>query len=147
MMTFGWTLIGNVVLAPMLALSSPPWAGLIMLLLRVGLSLLFLLVIRMGLLVWLARRHRRSDPVPHAMAGWVMPLLVVGLGLLLICSTERGFIDHLFQQADQVLMNGRFAPATPEAGAASWYEVLSMPEQNGDHPENKGKPPEPDKTR
>ncbi|MGF6188989.1 hypothetical protein [Serratia sp. 2723] len=141
MTTLGWTLVGELVLAPMLALSTPPWAGLIMLLVRMVLSLLFLLVVRTVILVWLARWRRRSDPVPHAMTGWVMPLLVVGLGLLLICSTDRGVVDHLFQQVDQVLMNGRFAPAAPELGAASWYEVLNMPEQ-GDHPpRHEGKHP------
>jgi hypothetical protein len=133
--------MGHLVLAPMLALSTPPWAGLIMLLMRVVLSLLFLLAVRMVVLVWLTRWRRRSDPVPKAMTGWLTPLLVVGLGLLLICSTDRGFVDHLFQQADQVLMNGRFAPPASEVGAASWYEVLNMPEQGNSLPDSKGKHP------
>lgn len=141
MTTFGWTLVGNLVLAPMLALSTPPWGGLIMLLVRVVLCLLFLLAVRTVILVWLTRWRRRSDPVPHAISGWLTPLLVVGLGLLLICSTDRGVVDNLFQQVDRVLMNDRFAPPATELGAASWYEVLSMPEQGNTPPTHEGKHP------
>lgn len=141
MTSFGWELVGHLVLAPILALSASPWTGGLILLVRVVLSLLLLLAVRTVILAWLARCCRRSDSVPKAMTGWLMPLLVVGLGLLLMCSTNRGFIDRLFQQTDRVLMNGRFAQPASEVGTASWYEVLDMPEQGNPSPDNKDKRP------
>lgn len=132
-----WALVGHLVLAPMLALSVPPWAGLIMLLIRVVLALVFMLVIVTGVWNGLSRWRRPSASAYHPLTECLMPLLVVGLGLLLICSTDRGSVDTLFQQVDRVLMNGRFAPPATAPAGASWYDVLSVMETASPTPESK----------
>ena len=137
-----WALVGEMVLAPMLALSVSPWVGLIMLLVRVALGGLFLLAVRTVVLVWLARWHRDSGPVHHTLTEWLMPLMVVGLGLLLICSTDRGMVDHLFQRVDRALMDGRFVPPAVEPESASWYDVLSVTSGEPPPAESKGNKPE-----
>lgn len=136
-----WALVGDLVLAPMLALSAPPWAGLIMLLVRIVLGGLFLLAARSVVLVWLARWRRDSEPVHHTLTELLMPLSVVGLGLLLICSTDRGVVDRLFQRVDRVLMNGRFVPPPTEPSGGAWYAVLSVTEASNAPPESKDNKP------
>lgn len=132
-----WALVGDLVLAPMLALSEQPWVGLIMFLVRIVLGGLFVLAARAVVLAWLARWRRDSEPVHHTLTELLMPLSVVGLGLLLICSTDRGVVDHLFQRVDRVLMNGRFTPPATVPSGASWYAVISVTEENNAPPESK----------
>lgn len=86
----------------LLALSQPPWSGRFMLLLRMVLGGLFMLVL---MLLWL-RRHQARLQGRREYRDGCGPVLLAGLGLLLLCSQDRGGVDHVFQWADRILMNG-----------------------------------------
>ena len=55
-MNAGWVVAGHLLLAPLLALSQPPWSGMVMMLVRSGMTLLFLLVLWVLLMLWWRRR-------------------------------------------------------------------------------------------
>lgn len=122
-MNVGWAVAGHVLLAPMLALSQQPWSGLFMLLIRVALGMLFILVLIAVVLMWQRRRNAGVRDI-HYFRDWVIPLLLAGLGLALLCSQDRGSVDHLFQRMDNMLMNGHLMGSQPVFRPGSWHDVL-----------------------
>lgn len=128
-MNTGGVVASHFLLAPLLMLSQPPWSGLFMLLVRVGVTVLFLLVLWVLLMLWW-RRRRTGENAPRYLRDWIIPLLLAGLGLLLLCSQDRGSVDHLFQQVDSFLMSDRLLDVTPDVAPASWYDVLRIPEDD-----------------
>lgn len=131
-MNAGWVVAGHVLLAPLLTLSQPPWSGMVMMLVRGGMTLLFLLVLWVLLMLWWRRRSRAGEAGPRYFGDWIIPLLLAGLGLLLLCSQDRGSVDHLFQRVDNMLMNGRLSEAPPDVTPESWYDVLGIPAESDD---------------
>lgn len=123
-MSPGWVVAGHVFLAPLLALSQPPWPGIIMLLVRSMMILLFLLVLWVLMTIWWRRRARRAES--RDLRDWFIPVLLAGLGLLLLCSSDRGRVDHLFQRVDSMLMNGGFTEVPPDVTPQSWYDVAGI---------------------
>lgn len=143
-MNAGWVVAGHIFLAPLLALSQPPWSGMVMMLVRGGMSLLFLLVLWVLLMLWWRRRCRAGEGSPRYFSEWFIPLLLAGLGLLLLCSQDRGSVDHLFQRVDLMLMNGRLPPTPPDVTPESWYDVTGIPPQDDgeNEPDASGDPAE-----
>lgn len=121
-MSLTWVVMAHLLLELLLILSQPPWSGLLMFLVRAIAVVLFLLVLARMVVLW-RHLHRAGASVFHYLLEWFIPLLLVGLSLLLFCSQDRGSVDHLFQQVDNVLMNeGRPAHA-PAFHPGGWYEI------------------------
>lgn len=135
-MSLGWEMAARLILAPLLVLSQPPWSELGMFLVRGGVSLVFVLSLRTLFRVWCVRRGGAGE---HFLSGWVIPLVLAGVGLLLLCSPRWGVVDRLFTQADRVLMNGSVVGGhlTPMQ-ETDWYRLFV----NEDRP-GKGIPPVP----
>lgn len=131
-MNAGWVVAGHLLLAPLLALSQPPWSGMVMMLVRSGMTLLFLLVLWVLLMLWWRRRSRAGETEPRYFRDWLIPLVLAGLGLGLLCSQDRGSVDHLFQRVDNMLMNGRLTEVQPDVTPESWYDVLGIPAEDED---------------
>lgn len=127
-MNTGWVVAEHL----LLALSQPPWSGMVMMLVRGGMTLLFLLVLWMLLMLWWRRRSRGGESEPRYFRDWLIPLVLAGLGLALLCSKDRGSVDHLFQRVDNMLMNGRLTEVRPDITPESWYDVLGIPAEDED---------------
>lgn len=131
-MNAGWVVAGHLLLAPLLALSQPPWSGMVMMLVRSGMTLLFLLVLWVLLMLWWRRRSRAGETEPRYFRDWLIPLVLAGLGLALLCSQDRGSVDHLFQRVDNMLMNGWLPESHPDVTPENWYDVLGIPAEDED---------------
>ncbi|CAM4365594.1 MULTISPECIES: hypothetical protein [Lelliottia] len=125
-----WVVAGHALLAPLLALSQPPWSGMAMMLVRSSMILLFLLVLWVLLTLWWRRRARAAEAESRYFRDWLIPLLLAGLGLMLLCSRDRGSVDHLFQRVDNMLMNNRLTEVQPDVTPESWYDVLGIPAED-----------------
>lgn len=121
-MSLGWEMAARLILTPLLVLSQPPWSELGIFLVRAGVGVVFVLSLRTLFWVWWVRRGGAGE---HDLSGWVIPLVLAGVGLLLLCSPRWGVVDRLFTQADRVLMNGGMSETTlmsiPEA---DWYRFF-----------------------
>lgn len=121
-MSLGWEMAARLILTPLLVLSQPPWSELGIFLVRAGVGVVFVLSLRTLFWVWWVRRGGTGE---HDLSGWVIPLVLAGVGLLLLCSPRWGVVDRLFTQADRVLMNGGMSETTlmpiPEA---DWYRFF-----------------------
>ena len=121
-MSLTWVVTGHLLLAPLLVLSQPPWSGWLMLMVRVVAVVLFLLVLVRMVVLW-RRLHRAGASGFHYFLDWFIPLLLAGLGLLLLCSQDRGSMDHLFQRVDLMLMNEGRPGQAPAFHPGGWYDT------------------------
>lgn len=118
-MRIGWEMAASLILTPLLVLSQSPWSELGMFLVRVVVSVVFVLSLRMLFRVWWGRRGGEGG---HYLSGWMPPLALAGVGLLLLCSPRWGGVDRLFTQADRTLMNTGISDTTLPDG--DWYRLF-----------------------
>lgn len=119
-------MLAHLILTPLLILSQPPWSEMSLLLVRGTLGCLYLLALRTLLRVWWVRRDRAGE---RLLGDGVIPLILAGVGLVLLCSAHRSSVDQLFTRVDRVLMDRGTTDERAAVNAdASWYEVLSVPD-------------------